>query len=142
MARLIALLAVSACGTAVPSGLPTAPTPGAPAAPPIELVETVPIETTLDHTEIRDASDVWLEMIAAARTTIDLAEFYVSNAPHSRLGTGNWERDYFYNSRNLGILIDDPKLAAQLHAFFATAWQSPYAQALDPDATYAAPRIE
>src|SRR5437867_2339422 len=51
----------------------------------IELVETAPIETTLRHADVRDAADVWVEMIAGAKATIDLAEFYASNAPNSRL---------------------------------------------------------
>ena len=46
----------------------------------LELVESAPVETTLGHAEIRDASVVWLEMIGGARRTIDLAEFYTSDA--------------------------------------------------------------
>ena len=54
-------------------------------ADPIALVETAPIETTLDHADIPEAADVWVEMIAGARRTIDLAEFYVTSQPKSRL---------------------------------------------------------
>jgi phosphatidylserine/phosphatidylglycerophosphate/cardiolipin synthase-like enzyme len=46
----------------------------------IELVESVPAETTLDHADIRDAADVWPEMIDRAKRTLDLAEFYASEA--------------------------------------------------------------
>jgi phosphatidylserine/phosphatidylglycerophosphate/cardiolipin synthase-like enzyme len=52
----------------------------APEAATIELVETAPVETTLDHADIRDAAVVWPEMIDRARTTLDLAEFYASDA--------------------------------------------------------------
>ena len=56
------------------------------AAPPlVELVETAPVETTLDHADIPEAADVWRQMIGGARRTIDLAEFYVTSAPQSRL---------------------------------------------------------
>jgi phosphatidylserine/phosphatidylglycerophosphate/cardiolipin synthase-like enzyme len=58
------------------------------------------------------------------------------------LGTSNWEKDYFYNSRNVGVILDDVRLAGQLARFFATLWQSPYAVAVDPDAHYAPPRLE
>ena len=51
----------------------------------VELVESAPVETTLDHADLPDAADVWPEMIDGARRTIDLAEFYVSDAPGSRL---------------------------------------------------------
>jgi len=52
---------------------------------PVELVETMPVETTLEHADIPDAHAVWLEMIADARTSIDLAHFYASNQQASRL---------------------------------------------------------
>ncbi len=48
---------------------------------PIELVESVPIETSLDHPDIPDAFEVWPAMFAAATKTIDLAEFYASDEP-------------------------------------------------------------
>jgi len=54
-------------------------------APQIQLVETYPIETNLDHPDIPDAHTVWLEMIKGAQTRIDFAEFYASNSPGSRL---------------------------------------------------------
>lgn len=55
------------------------------AAPPLELVESAPIETTLDHAEIRNASEVWLEMVGGAMRTLEFAEFYASDAPGSKL---------------------------------------------------------
>ncbi|MBM3988535.1 MAG: phospholipase [Planctomycetes bacterium] len=54
---------------------------------PVELVETMPVETTLEHADIPDAHIVWLEMIGGARTSIDLAHFYASNQQGSRLET-------------------------------------------------------
>jgi phosphatidylserine/phosphatidylglycerophosphate/cardiolipin synthase-like enzyme len=52
----------------------------------VDLVESVPLETNLDHTDIPDAYELWPAMIAATTRTLDLAEFYVSDAPGSRLG--------------------------------------------------------
>jgi phosphatidylserine/phosphatidylglycerophosphate/cardiolipin synthase-like enzyme len=51
----------------------------------VDLVESVPIETNLDHADIPDAYEVWPQMIRGASRTLDLAEFYVSGAPGSRL---------------------------------------------------------
>lgn len=68
-----------------------APAPVAPENAPREpvgaatLVESVPADTTLDHASIPNAPDVWLEMIDGAKDSLDLAEFYVSDAPGSRL---------------------------------------------------------
>ncbi len=47
--------------------------------PDFELVESVPIETTLDNPDIRDAHEVWLEMINGAKKSLDIEQFYVSN---------------------------------------------------------------
>src|SRR5262249_38752747 len=65
------------------------------------------------------------------------AKALVVDGKHAWLGTSNWEKEYFYKSRNVGLLIDEPTLVAQLAAFFATLWQSSYAVPVDPDATYA-----
>ncbi|MCA8981397.1 MAG: hypothetical protein H6831_02115 [Planctomycetes bacterium] len=53
----------------------------------VELVETWPVGTDLDHADIRDTHVVWLEMIAGARSTIELEHFYASNEAGSRLET-------------------------------------------------------
>lgn len=55
------------------------------AEPEVELVESSPVETTLDNPDLREAWQVWAKMIGAARERVDLAQFYVSNAPGSRL---------------------------------------------------------
>jgi phosphatidylserine/phosphatidylglycerophosphate/cardiolipin synthase-like enzyme len=51
----------------------------------LELVESAPVETTLDHADVRDASEVWPEMIAGAKRSIDFAEFYASEADEEHL---------------------------------------------------------
>jgi len=56
-----------------------------PPPPPLELVESTPVESGLDHADIPDAHEVWLEMIGGAKTSLDIEQFYVSNAPSSRL---------------------------------------------------------
>lgn len=68
----------------------TAPLP--PATPPfpsgdatLEIVESAPIETSLDHADIPNADAVWLKMIEGATHSIDIAEFYVSDEKKTRL---------------------------------------------------------
>ncbi len=57
-----------------------------PAPPPrIEIVESVPVGTSLDNADIPNAHETWLEMIGRARTTLDLEEYYVSNEPGKML---------------------------------------------------------
>ena len=70
------------------------------------------------------------------------AKALVVDGKHAWLGTSNWEKEYFTRSRNVGVVVEDPALAAQLARFFATLWDSPYATPVDPDASYTPPRIE
>ena len=44
-----------------------------------ELVQSVPLETTLAVPGIRQTQEVWLEMIKSAQTTLDLEQFYISD---------------------------------------------------------------
>src|SRR5437762_1401104 len=57
------------------------------AAPPsaLELVETAPVETSLRHAELREAWQVWPEMINRATARLDFAEMYSVDEPPSRL---------------------------------------------------------
>lgn len=48
-------------------------------AAPLELVQSVPLETTLAVPGIRAAQQVWIEMIQSAQNTLDLEQFYVSD---------------------------------------------------------------
>lgn len=74
-ALLLALLVPSPFAAATP-----------PAEPPpldghIRLVESYPVETMLDLPDVADARDVWIDMIASARTSLDIEVFYVSADP-------------------------------------------------------------
>ncbi|CAN5738023.1 phospholipase D-like domain-containing protein [soil metagenome] len=56
-----------------------------PALPAVEVVESWPLETSLDHPDVPDAKDVWLAMVQRAKTSIDLAELYASDQEPSGL---------------------------------------------------------
>lgn len=51
----------------------------------LTLVESWPVETVLDNTDLPDAADVWVALLDGARKSVDLGEFYVSTEPGSRL---------------------------------------------------------
>jgi len=53
----------------------------------IELVESLPVETTLDNPDIRNTQEVWLEMINSAQKSIDIEQFYISNKKGEPLDT-------------------------------------------------------
>jgi phosphatidylserine/phosphatidylglycerophosphate/cardiolipin synthase-like enzyme len=48
------------------------------ANPIVEIVESIPVETVLDNPDIRNTTEVWVDMINRATRTIDLEHFYVS----------------------------------------------------------------
>lgn len=52
-----------------------------------ELVESIPVETTLDNPDIRNTQEVWLEMINSAQKTLDIEQFYISNEKGEPLDT-------------------------------------------------------
>lgn len=72
------LLGVAGLGGA--SGT-SAATPVAPVASGYQLVQSVPEETNLEVPGVPRTETVWIEMIRNAKTSIDLAQFYVSSEP-------------------------------------------------------------
>jgi phosphatidylserine/phosphatidylglycerophosphate/cardiolipin synthase-like enzyme len=69
------------------------------------------------------------------------AKYLVVDGERLWLGTGNWERDYFHASRNVGVVLEDALLARQLDAFFTGNWRSRYAEPVDMARQYSAPRV-
>ncbi len=53
----------------------------------VELVESIPVETTLDNPDIRNTLGVWLEMINSAQKTLEIEQFYISNEKGEPLDT-------------------------------------------------------
>ncbi|MBI5240452.1 MAG: phospholipase [Elusimicrobia bacterium] len=49
--------------------------------PGFELVYSYPAETTLQRPGLRTAAEVWPELIASAKKSLDIAQFYVTSAP-------------------------------------------------------------
>ena len=54
---------------------------GAHAAPPVQLVETRPVEAGLGNPKLPAALDTWPELIRGARRSLDFEEFYLSTWP-------------------------------------------------------------
>jgi len=69
------------------------------------------------------------------------AKYMVVDGRRAWIGTGNWEGDYFTQSRNAGLVIDSPKIGDRLDRYFASAWGSTYAYDVDACATYEPPRV-
>jgi hypothetical protein len=57
------------------------------------------------------------------------------------VGTSNWEGDYFTRSRNAGVVVEGEAFAAQLERVFKDGFAGTYSEAVDPNKTYEAPRV-
>ncbi len=53
--------------------------------PSLQIVESVPADTVYGQPGVPRTQQVWLEMIRAARTRIDIAAFYIANQPGKAL---------------------------------------------------------
>lgn len=51
----------------------------------LEVIESAPLETSLDHLEIANTYESWLAMIDGAQSSVELSHFYASDAAGSRL---------------------------------------------------------
>ncbi len=56
------------------------------------------------------------------------------------VGTSNWSRDYFFESRNLGVFLRGDGAPKEADAFFNLSWHGPYAVKVTQDGEYMAPR--
>jgi phosphatidylserine/phosphatidylglycerophosphate/cardiolipin synthase-like enzyme len=73
-------LAAAPAGRAAKTGAPAASS-----APPIQLGESRPLETSLGDPSLPAAADVWVDMIRGAKSSVDLEEFYLSRKPGEAL---------------------------------------------------------
>ena len=64
------------------------------------------------------------------------SKFLVVDNDKTWLGTSNWAGDYFYKSRNIGLIATGRKLNADLTQSFDHYWNSEYAIPVDPNVDY------
>jgi phosphatidylserine/phosphatidylglycerophosphate/cardiolipin synthase-like enzyme len=69
------------------------------------------------------------------------AKYMVVDGQSAWLGTSNWERDYFTETRNVGLIVEGAAFARELERYFSDIWTSPYSAEVDPRATYTPPPI-
>ena len=56
------------------------------------------------------------------------------------LGTSNWSKNYFYNTRGIEMVIRKPEFNSQGSAIFERLWSSPYAALIDIHKNYIPPK--
>ncbi|CAI1777496.1 phospholipase D-like domain-containing protein [Serratia quinivorans] len=92
--------------------------------PGYELVYTAPVETALQADDLRNTAQVWQQMFDAAKTRIDLGQFYVANQQGSLLdgvlqhlkAAGERGVKIRFLMEEKGIRISTPETLEQLKA--------------------------
>ncbi len=92
--------------------------------PGYELVYTAPVETALQADDLRNTAQVWQQMFDAAKTRIDLGQFYVANEQGSLLdgvlqhlkAAGERGVKIRFLMEEKGIRISTPETLEQLKA--------------------------
>ena len=52
------------------------------------------------------------------------------------IGTSNMSKDYFYSSRNVGLVVENGKFTQRGRDIFYKSWNSEYAHKIEPDGIY------
>lgn len=56
------------------------------------------------------------------------------------IGTSNWSRGYFFDTRGIEFVLKRPELAAQANVIFDKLWTASYTEAIDVNKDYPKPR--
>jgi len=67
---------------------------------------------------------------------VEHCKYIVADGKAFWLGTSNAERGYFYETRNLGVMVWNTKLAQRLHDIFYKSWSGPYTERIEAGVTY------
>lgn len=94
----------------------------------------------LPHLEIRftNIPEYSAGFIPFAR--VEHAKFLTVDAHNLWIGTSNWSRGYFFDSRNVSLFFRGPGAARDPDRFFNLSWHGPYAETVDPAADYQPPQ--
>lgn len=84
-ALLAAALLAAACASTPPAAPEADRGPARSGPPPLQLIQTAPVETGLGLPHLAEAHEAWLAMIGGATRTIDVAQFYITSAPGERM---------------------------------------------------------
>jgi phosphatidylserine/phosphatidylglycerophosphate/cardiolipin synthase-like enzyme len=68
---------------------------------------------------------------------VEHCKYIVADEAGFWLGTGNCEKSYYHNSRNLGVVCTSRALASTLARIFQKSWDSPYRETITQEAQYA-----
>ncbi|MEN8006887.1 MAG: phospholipase D-like domain-containing protein [Candidatus Krumholzibacteriota bacterium] len=71
---------------------------------------------------------------------VEHAKFLTVDGNALWIGTSNWSRGYFFDSRNISLFFNGRGATRDPDRFFNLSWHGPYAETVDPAADYAPPK--
>jgi phosphatidylserine/phosphatidylglycerophosphate/cardiolipin synthase-like enzyme len=72
---------------------------------------------------------------------VEHCKYMVVDSTQVWIGTSNWGWNYFYVSRNVGLIITSKSVNQTIHDIFSRSWNSDYTTPLDVCREYTAPSI-
>jgi phosphatidylserine/phosphatidylglycerophosphate/cardiolipin synthase-like enzyme len=72
---------------------------------------------------------------------VDHSKFLVVDDNLSWIGTSNWEKSYFYNARNIGVVVENKTINKTLKKIYLNNWNSSYSYSLKPEVDYTPPKV-
>lgn len=67
---------------------------------------------------------------------VDHTKYFVCDNDISWISTTNWEKNYFYNSRNVSLVVKNKEVNKRLSDVFDISWDSPYSEFVDVNKQY------
>jgi phosphatidylserine/phosphatidylglycerophosphate/cardiolipin synthase-like enzyme len=67
---------------------------------------------------------------------VEHCKYIVVDGSEFWLGTSNAEKSYFYNCRNLGVVVKNTKLSSILRRVFMKSWDGPYTEIVQQEKKY------
>jgi phosphatidylserine/phosphatidylglycerophosphate/cardiolipin synthase-like enzyme len=67
---------------------------------------------------------------------VEHCKFIIADSSAFWLGTSNAEKNYFYGTRYVGVVVRNAMLGSRIHRVFSKSWDSQYAERVNPGTTY------
>ena len=72
---------------------------------------------------------------------VEHCKYLVADSQKCWVGTSNWEKGYFHDSRNLGVIVENGLISTLLSQIFMKDWDGPYTYYVKPEVEYEPPKI-
>ncbi|HEY6192302.1 MAG TPA: phospholipase D-like domain-containing protein [Bacteroidota bacterium] len=67
---------------------------------------------------------------------VEHLKYLVVDSASCWIGTANWEKSYFYSTRNVGVSVQNGRISKLLRRIFLKGWDGPYTEAVRAEVDY------